>query len=145
MKLSANTHDELQRFFRQHLNDETLRLPPITVHCGLVAKLSMKFIGMGAITFGRHILLKPEFLKLDKSGRVTAPGWLLAHEAAHVLQYEQKGFVRFLRDYLRGYLEALSAGKRWDAAGRMAAYLAIAEERVAREAEYAYHESKRVQ
>jgi Domain of unknown function (DUF4157) len=140
MKLSADTHDELQHFFRQHLNDRALCLPPITIHAGLLARLLMKAVGMGAITFGRHVFVKPGFIMRDGEGRATAPGWLLAHEAAHVLQYEQRGYLRFFRDYLRGYWLALRAGKNWGAIGRMAAYMAIAEERSAREAEHAYRE-----
>jgi uncharacterized protein DUF4157 len=143
MKLSANAHDELQHFFRRHLSDRELCLPPITIHAGLFAKLLMKANGMGAITFGRHVFVRPALIKKDEEGRASAPGWLLAHEAAHVLQYEQRGYIRFFRDYLRGYWLALRAGKRWDAMGRMAAYMAIAEEQVAREAEHAYRELKR--
>jgi hypothetical protein len=71
-------------------------------------------------------------------GRLTLPGWLVVHEAAHVLQYAEKGFARFLLGYLGGYWRALRGGRRWDAAGRMAAYMAIEEERAARAAEHAY-------
>ncbi|HYH85905.1 MAG TPA: DUF4157 domain-containing protein, partial [Pyrinomonadaceae bacterium] len=144
MKLSADTHDELQHFFHQHLNDAELRLPPITIHTGLLARLLMKAVGMGAITFGRHVFVRPALVKKDEEGRATIPGWLLAHEAAHVLQYEQRGYVRFFRDYLRGYWRALRKGKKWSAQGRMAAYMAIAEEHTAHEAEHAYRELGRL-
>ncbi len=140
MKLSATTVKELQHFFRQHLNDCELRLPPITIHAGLSASLMMKAVGMGAITFGRHVFIRPALVKKDDEGRLCIPGWLLAHEIAHVLQYEQKGYLRFFRDYLRGYWRALRAGKSWVAQGRMVAYKAIAEELSAREAEHAYRD-----
>ena len=93
---------------------------------------------MSGITFGRHVFVRSSFVKRDAAGRATMPGWLLVHEATHVLQYEERGFARFLRGYLRGYWRALRAGRRWDAAGHMAAYRAIAEEREARAAERAY-------
>ena len=89
---------------------------------------------------GRHDFVRPTLLKRDESGSVTLPGWLVVHEAAHVLQYAEKGFVRFLAGYLRGYWRALREGGRWDAVGRMAAYKAIAEECEARAAEHAYVE-----
>ncbi|MBC7933719.1 MAG: DUF4157 domain-containing protein [Rubrivivax sp.] len=143
MKLSAETHDDLQHFFRRHFSDHELRLPPITIHAGLLAKLLLKANGMGAITFGRHVLVRPTLVKKDAEGRATMPGWLLAHEATHVLQYEQRGYLRFFRDYLRGYCRGLRAGKSWDAQGRMAAYMSIEEEHSAREAEHAYRELRR--
>lgn len=143
MKLSDDTHDDLQHFFRQHLNDSELRLPPITIHAGLLARILMRTVGMGAITFGRHVFVRPTLINKDDDGRATIPGWLLAHEAAHVLQYEQSGYLRFFRNYLRGYWRALREGKKWGAGGRMAAYMAIAEEHSAREAEHAYRELKR--
>ena len=94
--------------------------------------------GMGAITFGRHVYVQTGLFGRDSKGRATLPARLVVHEAAHVLQYEARGYPRFFRDYLRGYWRGLREGGRWDAAGRMAAYMAIAEEREAREAEDAY-------
>ena len=143
MRLSADTHDVLQHFFRQHLNDAELHLPPIRIHTGLVARLLMKANGMGAITFGRHVFVRPGLVKKDEEGRLCIPGWLLAHEATHVLQYEQRGYLRFFRDYLSGYWQALSKGKKWSAQGRRAAYMAIAEEQTAYEAEHAFRELNR--
>lgn len=93
---------------------------------------------MDGMTLGRHVFVRPSLLRCDVSGRLTLPGWLVVHEAAHVLQYAERGFVRFLHGYLRGYWRALRKGGHWDAAGRMAAYKAIAEELEARRAEEAY-------
>lgn len=138
MRLSPEAHAELETFFREHCGDPRLRLPPFRVYGGWAARLLMGLIGMGAITFGRHVFVAPRLLRRDGAGRVSAPGWLLAHEAAHVLQYEERGYWRFLRDYLRGYLRALRAGQGWGKAARTAAYFAIAEECEARAAEAAY-------
>jgi hypothetical protein len=71
------------------------------------------------------------------------PAWLLVHEAAHVLQYEERGSARFLVGYLRSYLCVLFKGKDLGAAARTAAYFSIPEERAAREAERSYVESRR--
>ncbi len=109
------------------------------VHAGGGARLLMLLsAGMSAMTLGRHVFVRPSLLRRDGVGRLGLPGWLVVHEAAHVLQYEGRGFARFVRDYLRGYWRALREGGRWDRAARNAAYLAIAEEQEARAAEAAY-------
>lgn len=123
---------------REHLGEPALRLPPVTVHAGWFARLLTKSLKVGAITLGRRIFLSPRRVERGDDQKASAPGWLMAHEALHVLQYERDGDLRFFFKYLRGYFSALRAGGRWDAAARMAAYLAIAEERAAHEAENAY-------
>lgn len=139
MRLSDESHSHVEQFFRAHRGDPGLVLPRMRLHCGVVARLLMlASAGMGAMTLGRHVFVRPGLLRRDSEGRVTLPGWLVAHEAAHVLQYAEKGFVRFLWGYLGGYWRALREGGRWDAAGRMAAYMAIEEECEARGAEEAY-------
>ena len=141
MRLSAESHKRVEQFFREYVNEPGLSLPPIDFHGGLTARVLMVFARMDAITFGRRVFVRPGLFGRDERGRATLRGWLVVHEAAHVLQYERRGFARFLRDYLRGYWRALRAGGRWDARGRMAAYMAIAEEREARAAEAAYASS----
>ena len=141
MKLSPETHREVEEFFRRHTGEPGLRLPPIEIHAGRWANLLTKANGINGITFGRHVFIRSSLVARDAAGRARMAGWLLVHEAAHVLQYERSGLFRFLRAYLRGYLQALREGGRWDKVGRQAAYLAIAEECEAREAERAYVEA----
>jgi hypothetical protein len=138
MKLSAETHREIEEFFRRHTGDGGLKLPPIEIHDGWVANLITTANGISGITFGRHVFVRSGLVRRDAAGRATMRGWLLVHEVAHVLQYERSGYLRFFRTYLRGYWRALREGRRWDRAGRVAAYFAIAEEREAREAELAF-------
>ncbi len=142
MRLSPDSQARIETFLRERLAEETLCLPPTSIYVGWFARWLMKMLGMGAITFGRHIFVAQSLVKKDEEGRVVIPGWLLVHELVHVLQYEKKGYLHFFYDYLNGYWSALRAGKRWDAAGRRAAYFAIAEERAAREVEDAYRESR---
>ncbi len=142
MRLSAESHARVEQFFREYLNEPGLRLPPIDFQGGAAARVLTGFAGMGAITFGRRVFVRPGLFGSDGRGRATLPGWLVVHEAAHVLQYERRGLAPFLRDYLRGYWRALREGGRWDGRGRMAAYLAIAEEREASSAEAAYTSSR---
>ena len=138
MRLSNDSHSHVEQFLRAHRGDAGLVLPRIHFHGGLFARLLMMSAGMGAMTLGRHVFVRPLLLKKDELGRVTLPGWLVVHEATHVIQYAERGFVRFMLGYLRGYWRALRESGRWGAAGRMAAYLAIAEEQEARVAEHAY-------
>jgi Domain of unknown function (DUF4157) len=138
MRLSAETHREVEDFFRRHTGDALMRLPPIEIHAGWAANLITRANGISGITFGRHVFVKSRLVERDFEGRAKIKGWLLVHEAAHVLQYERSGYLRFFRTYLRGYWRALREGRRWDRAGRKAAYLAIAEECEAREAELAF-------
>lgn len=137
MKLAQESHLRLEEFFREYLNDSQLRLPPIHLHRGLLARLITKQLRIGAITFGRHILLSPHRVT-EAEGDLIAQGWLIAHEATHVLQYEREGYVRFFFNYLRDYWRALRASGKWNRDARMNAYLMITAERDAQEAEQAY-------
>jgi hypothetical protein len=138
MHLSPAAHERLEKFLGEHLEEPGLRLPRIRLHSGRVARLLTDALRIGAMTVGRHIFIAPRLLVRGEDGRLAAPGWLIAHEATHVVQFNREGFARFLYKYLRGYLGALRRCGSWDAAARMAAYLAIAEECAAREAEHAY-------
>ncbi len=139
MRLSKESHARVEKFFREHRGEPGLRLPPVYVHGGAVAwLLTVLAGGMSGITFGRHVFVRPSLVRRDGGGRPRVPAPILVHEAAHVLQYEERGFARFLFDYVREYLRLLRAGGRWGAQWRMAAYLAIGVEREARAAERAY-------
>lgn len=138
MRLSKESHSHIEQFFRAHWGDPGLVLPRIRLHGGLFARLLMLGSAtMGTLTLGRHVFVRSGLLRKDAAGRVTLPGWLIVHEAAHVLQYAERGCVRFLAGYLGGFWRALQGGGRWDAAGRMAAYRALEEEREAHKAEEA--------
>jgi hypothetical protein len=138
MLLSVDSHQHIEAFHRHFGDDKALRLPPVHLHHGRVARWVTHAFHISAITFGRHVFIKPELTTRDERGRWTAPAWLVAHETTHVLQYEEAGFVRFLISYLLDYWRGLRRLKRWDAAARMEAYSAIKVECAAREAERAY-------
>jgi hypothetical protein len=137
MKLARESHGRLEKFFREYFDDPQLVLPPIYLHRGRVARLVTKQLRVGAITIGRHILLSPDRVALD-DGNLCTKGWLVAHEATHVLQYEREGYVRFFFKYFYNYWRALHGGGKWDGEARMNAYLAIEAERIAHEVERAY-------
>ena len=140
VRLSAESHRKVEEFFRDFRGEPGLRLPPIKVYAGGFSRLLLDSIGMGAITFGRRVFVAPRMTVRDGRGRRAVHGWLLVHEAAHVLQYEEAGFVKFLLGYLRDYWRGLPAGAKWRLSGpaRLAAYLTIPAEQEAREAEHAY-------
>ena len=138
MRLSTAAHERLEKFLGEHLGEPGLCLPRIQLHSGRVARLLTGALKVGAMTVGRHIFIAPRLLERGEDGRLAAPGWLIAHEATHVVQFGREGFAGFLYKYLRGYFGALRQCGSWDAAARMTAYLAIAEECAAREAEHAY-------
>jgi hypothetical protein len=143
MRLSIEAHREVEEFFRRHEGRPGLVLPPVYVYAGALARLLTEPTRVGAITFGRRVFVRPTLIKKDSSGRAFVPAWLLVHEATHVLQYDERGFVGFFVRYLRSYVRGLKEEKGLNAAARNAAYLAIPEERAAREAERAYVESRR--
>ena len=139
MKLAVPSHARIEAFLRAHLQDTGLKLPPMTIYQGRVARWLTAAFKVGAITFGRRVFISPRLVQRRPDGRKSVPGWLVAHEAVHVLQYEREGTLRFLISYLQEYWRLLRASGRWDAAARMAAYLGIDKEHAAREAEHAYH------
>ena len=143
MRLSGESHSEVEEFFRKHQGRPGLVLPPVSVYAGVFARLLTESAKVGAITLGRRVFVRPSLVKRDSTGRASVPAWLLVHEATHVLQYEERGTLRFLVGYLRGYFRGLKERKGFDALARTAAYMAIPEERAAREAERAYLESRR--
>ncbi|HPB44413.1 MAG: DUF4157 domain-containing protein [Microthrixaceae bacterium] len=67
--------------------------------------------GATAITFGRHILMRP---------RGSGNEHLLRHELIHVRQWQEHGVVRFAVRYLGAYLRG-----RWRGYGHWDAYRRI--------------------
>jgi hypothetical protein len=138
MRLAEESQARLERFFRSYEGDERLRLPAVFVHAGFWSDVVTRLLRIAAITIGRHVLVSRKVVERNASGRVTMPGWLLAHEAAHVRQFQKAGFVPFVYDYAREYVAFLVRGGKFDARARLRAYEQIAQEREAREVEAAY-------
>jgi hypothetical protein len=138
MRLAEESRARLERFFRSYHGDERLRLPPVFVHAGFWSERATHVLRIAAITVGRHVFVSPKMVGRDERGRLTIPGWLLAHEAAHVRQFQQAGFLPFVFNYAREYLAFLLRGGKFDAGARMKAYEQIAREREARAVEAAY-------
>ncbi len=133
MKLSPQTNRQLESFFREYFDDESLKLPKIQIYAERGAGLITKILSVHGITIGRHIFIKPKLAKHDKKNRLQISKNLLAHEVTHVLQYQQLGFFGFLYKYLRDYFAILRGKKKWDVHSRMEAYWEIPHEIEARD------------
>ena len=138
MLLAPQSHRLMENFFRQHLRDESLRLPRVKFHAGRFAGLLTKTFRISAITFGSRVFVAPALLWRNFDDRLMLSSELAAHEVMHVLQYERTGVVQFLFLYRRDYARAL-----WREAGgarerHLASYLAISFEVEARAAEEGY-------
>lgn len=132
MKLSRQLHHQLESFFREFFDDEKLRLPEIEIYGNRGARLATKILSVHGISFGRFIFIKPDLIRRDSQERLCISKELLAHEAAHVLQYQQLGAAKFLYKYFKSYFAALKLKKSWDFNSRAEAYLEIPFEAEAR-------------
>ncbi|HEY1404184.1 MAG TPA: DUF4157 domain-containing protein [Pyrinomonadaceae bacterium] len=112
----------------------------IFVHAGSWSEVATRVLRVAAITLGRHIFVSRQVVRRNARGQLTMPGWLLAHEAAHVRQFQQAGFLPFLFNYGREFLALLARDGKYDARARTEAYIRLAREREAREVEAAYLE-----
>lgn len=138
MLLASESHKRIEKFLRGHLRNDALRLPPIVIYSGLWTRWLTRAFNIVAITFGRRIFVAPKKIERDDAGRLTVSAELIAHEATHVVQYEEAGFIGFLSSYLWEYWRALRAQQGWSKSAHHAAYFAIRQEREAYDAESAY-------
>jgi hypothetical protein len=140
MRLAEESRARLESFFRWYERDERLRLPAVFIHAGFWSDNLTRMLRAGAFTVGRHIFVSRKVIVRNAHGELTMPGWLLAHEAAHVRQFQRAGFLKFAFSYTREYLTLLVRGGKFDAGARMRAYEQIAPEMAARGVEAAYLE-----
>lgn len=110
------------------------------IHAGFLSHHLTRVLRSAAFTIGRHIFVSQVYLKRDDGGHLRMRGWLLAHEAAHVRQFQSEGFLPFLYNYLREYVTFLFRSGKLDAVARRVAYEQITREQEAREVEAAYLE-----
>jgi hypothetical protein len=141
MRLASGSHQRIETFLREHFQNVNLNLPPIVVYGGRCAHWVTRTFNLLAITFGRRIFVAPDKVHRDPDGRLKIPARLMAHEATHVLQYQQAGILRFLVSYLREYGKGLKVQRSIGRTARRSAYLSIKYEREAYEVEHAYTDS----
>lgn len=125
MKLAETSHQKLEMFFREYLNDEEFRLPIIYFYVGKFTNFFTNFISVHGITFGRRIFIAPNLLSLNQNNLLKLPEELVAHEITHVLQYNREGFFKFFYKYLTNFWRNLKKKNKWDGESRQQAYLEI--------------------
>ena len=134
MKLSESSHRLVENFFRDYFRDESFILPKIHFYTGKTSAFFTQISKSNGITFGKRIFIMPPLLTLNAKNHKKLPEDLVVHEIMHVIQYQKKGFLKFLYVYLRDYRENLRLYEKWDADSRRQAYLNIPFEIEAREA-----------
>lgn len=125
MKLAAGSREELAEFFREQIKTTGLSLEKVRFIAGPFTLIILKLLKVNGLTLGRRVFVLTE---TDGPGQRLIPAVLAAHELCHVFQYERHGGVKFLARYLIGYWKCLRRQRRWNAEGRMLAYLSIPEE-----------------
>lgn len=138
MRLSKESHNLLETFFRAYLKDEKFILLPLTFYSGRVVGLFAKLFRFYAITFGQNIFLAPHTIRKSVNGKLVVSGWLIAHECCHVMQYKRDGFLRFLYLYLKEYLRRLKSNGKLKRNSHINAYMEMVQELEAVEVENAY-------
>ena len=91
MNPSARSREILQNFCFECSVIEKQNIPPIRCFVGRGARILTKIINVNGITLGRSVIINPDLIWRDEDGKLRAPTELIAHELAHVLQYERLG------------------------------------------------------
>jgi hypothetical protein len=134
MKLADTSHQRLEEFFREYLDNADFHLPTIYLYAGKFTDILTSVISVHGITLGKRIFITPKLLSFNRNNFLKLPEDLIAHEITHAIQYRQEGFFRFFYQYASSYWRNLRAKKKWDAAARHEAYLEIPFEIEARRA-----------
>ena len=92
----------LEAFYGADLGD-------VRLHAGLVARGIARLLGASAVTLGRRVFFSPAGWRA-REARGRRGLELLAHEAAHVLQYRREGRIRMLVRYLASYARHRARG-----------------------------------
>jgi hypothetical protein len=125
MKLADSSHQRLEAFFREYLDDADFCLSEIDIYAGVFTKILTNLIGAHGITVGARIFIAPKFLTYNTNNFLKLPEDLIAHEITHVLQYRQEGLINFFYKYLSNYWQNLRRKEKWNALARQEAYFEI--------------------
>ncbi len=125
MRLAEPSHQKLESFFQEYLDDKSFRLPQSYFYIGKFSLVFTAVLGVHGITLGRQIFILPSLVSHTKNRKLKLPESLVVHEVTHVLQYRQEGVLRFVYKYLKSYWNNLKHEQRWNITARRQAYLAI--------------------
>jgi hypothetical protein len=125
MKLDEKSHKKIERFFREHLADDSFCLPEIRFYGGKFTYYLTSGLKIEGLTIGKRIYIFPENFWTSENGKLRLDEELVVHEIAHVLQYKREGFFKFLWAYVKSYRTNLKKKKRRDLNAKAEAYLEI--------------------
>ncbi len=134
MKLSERSRQKIEKFFRFQLADENFILPNVKIYSGSFAGLVTKILHIHGITIGKLIFITPQLIAVNNKKQKFLPDDLIVHEIAHVLQYRETGFVKFLVKYFLEYYRNLRKSGKFNEKTRNLAYFKLSFEIEAREA-----------
>lgn len=125
MRLSEDSRIKFEKFLN-YLTGENLIFPAeVKIYAGKFADFITKKLKVDGVTIGKRILIRSRYIWQDENLRLCAAKPLIAHEIAHVLQYQKYGLIKFLYIYLRDYWTLLKKKEKWDYQARREAYLEI--------------------
>lgn len=132
MRLSEESRDLFIEFFCERGFCEKENFPEIRVYCRLGARVITTLVMADGITFGRRIFVSPKHVGRNEGARLVLSRNLLAHEIVHVIQYEERGYIRFAKVYVSEFWRRFRKKKHWTAKSWFEAYEAIPDEVEAR-------------
>ncbi len=132
MRLSDSSKKLYFDFFRECGVCEA-DFPDVKIYVHKGARLLTSMLAIDGITFGNSVFVHPRYSKRKSNGHLYISKELLAHELAHVFQYQQVGKVAFLKKYMRDFWKEFRIKKRWTMKAWFEAYQRIPYEIEARE------------
>ncbi len=132
MQLSQNG----QKLFAEFFSDSGLcgenEFPDIRVYAKRGSWIVTNLLMVEGITFGRHVFINPRLITRDESNVLRMSKILMAHEIAHVIQYERDGSVNFLKSYIGDFWRNFRKKRKWSLSTWFESYMEIPHEVEAR-------------
>ncbi|MCB1023296.1 MAG: DUF4157 domain-containing protein [Acidobacteria bacterium] len=114
MQLSRAAHKLFEDFFCQRGHCNRQDFPEIEIYAKRGSWLITNLIMVDGITFGRYVFVNPGLTERDEKRVLRVSKILIAHEMAHVLQYQRLGFSRFMKSYLSDFLRIFVKKDKWN-------------------------------
>lgn len=132
MQLSKNAHKLFADFFCDSDLCEVHQFPDIQVYAKRGSWVVTNLLMVDGITFGRHVFINPRLISRDQKSLLRISKILMAHEIAHVIQYQREGSLNFLLNYFRDFWRIFRNKEKWDLRTWFESYMEIPHEVEAR-------------
>ncbi len=133
MRLSEYANSLFSDFFSDSEICESGRFPKVEVYARRGSWLVTNLLMVDGITIGRFVFINPKLVKRDQDRLLRISQTLMAHELAHVLQYQREGFFPFLIGYVKSFWEIFRKKERWNFRSWYESYFEMPQEVEARE------------